>query len=57
MLAPKVKVALHVYAKDHPDIATLVVIQDRVAKAWVEDFANQGDPHRRWSRKLSTCSL
>ena len=40
-LAPKVKVALHVYARDHPEIATLVVIQDRVAKAWVEDFATE----------------
>jgi signal transduction histidine kinase len=41
VLAPKVKVDLHVYAEDHPDIATLVVIQDRVAKAWVNDFATK----------------
>ena len=40
-LAPRVEVELHIYANDHPELATLVATLDRAAKAWVEDFAKE----------------
>jgi len=40
-LAPKVEVELHLYADDHPELASLVATLDRAAKAWVQDFAEE----------------
>ena len=40
-LPPRLEVELHVYADDHPELASRVATLDRAVKAWVEDLAKE----------------